>query len=84
MWEPDCENKLVKKVDPRRVTESIQRTYKDTKTTNKLIVPKRWRATRKVKGYKERTFRQELMRDFAPKKFALVVNDDLFGKAFND
>ena len=84
MWEPHRENEPVKKVDCQRVTESIQRTYKATRITNKLKVTKHLRSLSKVKGYKERTFRQELMRDFAPKKFAPIVNYDLFGDAFHD
>ena len=84
MWEPDRQNEPVKTVDSQRGTKSKHKTYKGSKITNKLKVTKRWRCTSKVKGYRARTFRQERMKDFAPKDFALVLNKNLFGDAFSD
>ena len=84
MWEPNRKSEPEKKVDRQRITNSKQRKYKATRITNKLKVTKRKRSTSKVKGYKERFFNQKLLHKCTPKEYTLVVNDGLFGDAFNE
>ena len=84
MWDPNRIFEPEKKVDRQRITKSKQRKYKVTRITTKLRVTKSRRSTSKAKGYKERFFKQKLLHECTSKEFTPVVNDALFGDAFNN
>ena len=42
MWDPDQPNEPEKTVDKRRITDSKQKKYNNTKITNRLNVTKQW------------------------------------------
>ena len=84
MWDPDRTFEPKKKVDRHRVTKSTQKKYELTRITTKLRVTKSKRSTSKAKGYEEKTFKQKLMNECTPKDYTPVVNEALFGDAFND
>ena len=71
-------------MDRRRITKSKQKKYKVTRITTKLRVTKRKKSTSKTKGYEEKMFKQKLMHECTAKDYTPVVNNDLFGDAFND
>ena len=84
MWDPDRTFKPNKKVDRRRVTKSTQKKYKLTRITTKLRVTNSKRSTSKAKVYEKKIYKQRLMNECTPKDYRPVVNDALFGDAFND
>ena len=84
MWDPDRTFEPTKKVDQRRVTKSTQKKYKLTRITTKLRVTKSKRSTSKAKGYEKKIFKQKLMNECTLKDYTPVVNDALFGDAFNN
>ena len=83
-WDPNRKSEPEKKVGRRRSTNSKQRKYKTARITTKLKVTKRRRSTSKVKGYKKRFFNQKRLNECTPKEYTPVVNEALFGDAFND
>ena len=84
MWDPDRTFEPSKKVDRRRVTKSTQKKYKLTRITTRLRVTNSKRSTSKAKGYEKKIFKQTLMDECTSKDYTPVVNDALFGDAFND
>ena len=83
-WDPNWKSEPEKKVGRQRSTNSKQRKYKTARITTKLKVTKRRRSTSKVKGYKKRFFNQKRLNKCTPKEYTPVVNEALFGDAFND
>ena len=84
MWDPDRTDEPIQKVDKRRVTETKEKKYQETHITDKIKVTHRNQSTSTVKEYTERKFTQENMTDYAQKDYEPVLNDALFGDAFND
>ena len=83
-WDPNRKSEPEKKVGRRRSTNSKQRKYKIARITTTLKVTKCRRSTSKVKGYKKRFFNQKRLNKCTPKEYTPVVNEALFGDAFND
>ena len=84
LWNPNWQSEPGTKVDRSRITNSKQRKYKTARITTKLKVTKRSRSTSKAHGYKEQYFSQKLLNECVPKEYTPVMNDALFGDAFND
>ena len=72
-------NKSRPQTDHKLKTKKIQ----NGKNTTKLRVIKRSKSTSKAQGYKERYFNQKFLNKCIPKDTP-VLNDALFGDAFND
>ena len=65
MWEPDCTNEPVEKVDCQQITESKQREYRETRITNKLKVTKHRQST--SEGIQRKIFQPETYERMYPK-----------------
>ena len=84
MWYPERTYEPSKKVDRRKAKKSTQKKYKLTRITTKLRVTNSKRSTSKAKVYEKKIYKQRLMDECTPKDYRPVVNDALFGDAFND
>ena len=83
IWDQGRTDESVKKVDKRRITESRQKKYKETRITTTLKVINRLRSNSRVPpDYKGKTYSQATVDDL--EIFVMNKNDDLFGDAFND
>ena len=84
MWNPNQNDEPKMKVDKRRTTRYKPKKYKRTNITDKIKVTHMNQSTSKVREYTVRYFTQESMNDYTQKDYEPVLNDDLFGDAFND
>ena len=82
IWDPDRIVEPEKKVDTRRVTQSQQQKYKETRITKTLKVTNCLKLTSKVTDYKAKSQLQASFDDL--ETFVMRKNNDLFGDAFND
>ena len=83
IWDHNQTDRLIKKVDKTRITQSKQNKYKITRITTKLKVTGRTKSTSRVTEHiKGRSYLQATFDDL--ETVVLKRNDALYGNAFND
>ena len=80
----DQTDEPVKKADKRRITESQQKKYKETRITTTLKVTNGLRSNSRVPDYEGEIYYSQPTFDDDLETFMMKKNNDLFGNAFND